>query len=259
MNKKILFTTIIAIAITVGIASVFIANKKQVASLTPNSKTTESIPPAPVAKKPAQPVISQQNNKIKIAEQEGYYTNSELGIKFAYSSDDFKDKLIVQDNKIIYKDPINPDPNYIELFTKKDTQTIENAILDIVKNKGKDINNCKVINNGEYWANSKYSQYFLDLANPKISYSKQELEEIALADAEAKKDGGPFNGEWKKQEIYNKRLIENCSDYANPLGLGTSKTTPSQFIYNNKNKFVFLPGLINPSFYRDDSIELFNQ
>lgn len=215
---------------------------------------TQPTTPTPVANQQA----PQQNNQTKIAEQDGYFTNSELGIKFAYSSDEYKGKLTVQGNKIIYKYPNTDNTQYIELFAKKDTQTIEEAILEIVKNNGKDIKNCKVVNKGEYWANPKYNEYVLDLANPKISYSKQELNEIKLADVEAKKDGGPFNGEWKKQEIYNNRLVENCSEYANPLGLGTSKTVPSQFIYNNKTKFVFLPGLSDPSFYKEDSIELFD-
>jgi hypothetical protein len=201
------------------------------------------------------PVAQQPTTTI---DQVNYFTNNELGIKFIYQSDYFKGKLTVQDNKVIYKHPDTDNFDYIALFTKKDTQTIEEAILAAVKNEDKNPANCKVVNKGEYWANPKYNEYVLDLANSKITYTKQESEEIRLADLEAKNDGGPFNGEWKKQEIYNKRLVGNCSDYAEPLGLGTSKSTHSRFIYNNKNRIVFLPGSWEPPFYQENSIELFD-
>lgn len=230
--KKI-FSTIILLSLTVVLSGC----NKQVQTTTSNTATQQ-----------IQPETSQSN----------YYSNKELGINFIYyKSDDFWDgKIKTQNNKIIYEDSSDGFSQYIELFTKKDSQTIEEAILEIVKNKDKDPKNCKVINKGEYWAVHKYSAYILDLANPKISYSKQELEEIRLADIEAKKDNGPFNGEWKKEEIYNKRLVENCSDYAEPLGIGTSSSQPSTFIYNNKTKFVFLPASPDVVFYQADSIEL---
>ena len=190
--------------------------------------------------------------------QNDYFINKDLGIKFDYSSIGLKEKLIVKNNQIIYHYPNSNNIEYISLFTKKANQTIEDAILDIIKNEGKDPKNCKVVNEEKYFRNPDYQAYRLDLANSTIIYSEQELERIKIANIEAEQDGGPFNGEHQKQVIRNERLIKACSYYADPLGLGTSSTIPSRFIYNNKNKFVFLPGLADPSFYQEDSIELFD-
>ncbi|MCK5320657.1 hypothetical protein KAJ61_04675 [Candidatus Parcubacteria bacterium] len=190
--------------------------------------------------------------------QNNYFINKNLGIKFDYSSVEFKEKLVVENNQIIYHYLNSDNIEYISLFTKKANQTIEDAILDVIKNEGRDPKNCKVVNKEKYYGNPDYQVYRLDLANPTIIYSEEELERIRLADIEAEQNGGPFNGEHQKQAIRNERLIKACSYYADPLGLGTSKTIPSIFIYNNKNKFVFLPGLANPSFYQEGSIELFD-
>ncbi|EKE18659.1 MAG: hypothetical protein ACD_9C00268G0006 [uncultured bacterium] len=255
-NVAVIAIIIVIVAITASVITWLVATKSQA----PVQKETAN-QSAPVAtqpnKQPApEPVANQQ-----IPQQEGYFISSKLGIKFAYSYDDYQGKLTTNENKIIYKyggpEDLN-DGQYIEVFIKENTRTIEDAILDIIEAQGKDIENCKVVNKGEYWAIPEYSVYILDLKNPNISYTKQELEEIKLADVEAKEDGGPFDGEWKKREIYNKRLIENCSEYADPLGLGTSKTSPSQFIYNNETRFIFQPGLMDPPFYQENSIEFFN-
>jgi hypothetical protein len=186
------------------------------------------------------------------------FINERLGIKFTYSAEEWKGQLATQDNQIFYLSPENGITEYIALFTKNENETIEEAILRIVKEKGYDSTKCRVVDRGAYWGNPSYEEYILDLANPNIVYTEEELEKIEEANVTATQEGGPFNGEWKKKEIYNQRLVQACSEYAEPLGLGTCKTIGSKFIYNNQNKIVFLPGLnCSPSFYQEDSIELF--
>lgn len=182
------------------------------------------------------------------------YISTNLGIKFKYP-DGFEHKAFEQGNKIFYPDW--SEEMYIAVFEKPEVQNIEDSILELVKNIGKNLENCKVVNNGEYYANPKFEMYVLDLVNPNIIYSNEELDEIKLADVEAKNDGGPFNGEWKKRQIYNKRLVDNCSEYAEPLGLGTSSSRSSYFLYNgttDKTKFIFLPATLDPYFHEVGSI-----
>ena len=64
------------------------------------------------------------------------YRNEELGIEFTYFSDMFKDKLVTKNNQIIYFYP-NENIKYISLFTKENDQSIEDAILGIIKNENK--------------------------------------------------------------------------------------------------------------------------
>jgi hypothetical protein len=186
------------------------------------------------------------------------YENKDLGIKFIYNFDGeiFNGKISVQDNIIFYIDPANSPSQYIALFTKKDNQTVADVILAAVKAKGKNPEDCRVINTGAYWAIPEYQEYVLYLTNPKIAYTEEELQEIKTAETQSAKDGGPFNGEMAKKEIYNQHLIAACSEYADPLGLATSKTSYSRFIYNGKSKILFLPGLRDPAFYQNESIEL---
>jgi predicted small lipoprotein YifL len=215
---------------------------------------TQKINDKPQAEKQATttPETAPTDNTIKT------YENTDLGIKFNYLVDGiaFNGKISVKDNVIYYDEPGYSPLQYIAVFTKKDNQTVEEVILAAVKAKGKDPKNCVVVNNGGYLAVPQYQEYVLDLANPKITYTKAELQEIKQADIQTAKDGGPFDGEMAKKEIYNRHLIDKCSDYADPLGLATSKTSPSRFVYDGKNKIIFLPGLSDPAFYQDDSIQL---
>ncbi len=184
------------------------------------------------------------------------YSNDELGIQFAYSSPEFKGKLEVEDNEIIYHYPDSLDIQYIAVFQKAEGQSIEEAILALVKEKGKNPDDCTVVNEGPYWANENYTAYTLDLSQPTLVYTEEELAAIAEADAEAVVDTGPFDGEWMKGKIMNDRLIAACSDYADPLGLATFKTVTSSFIFNKKTEFVFLPSYAEPQFYDPSTLML---
>lgn len=180
-----------------------------------------------------------------------YYTSKDLGIIFQYRHG-FEDKAVEQGNKIFYFD-WSP-TMYIAVFDKPEDQRIEESILDLVASKGGDPAKCKVISRGEFHPN----EFALDLIDPEIIFSEEELKEIAEADIQAQEDGGPFNGDWKKRDIYNRRLVETCSELADPLGLGTSKSVPSFFIYDEsqtKNKYVFIPATPDPYFHEEGSIK----
>lgn len=177
-----------------------------------------------------------------------YYINETLGIKF--EANYLNEKIKVLDNKI-FTDPLW---YYISVFKIEDNENIKETILGTIKLKWKDIKNCKVINKWVYWANKNYTKYIIDLVDQDIIYSDEELEEIKIADIND--DGWPFNAEWKKRDIYNKRLVDLCSDYADPLWLGTSKSAWAKFIYNNKNKFIFISGTSDLPFYNEKTIEI---
>ncbi|MCX6735063.1 MAG: hypothetical protein NTZ25_04130 [Candidatus Peregrinibacteria bacterium] len=199
------------------------------------------------------------------------YENKELGIKFTpYWDGIYAGTFEQQENKIVFKDPMVKDlaqakengykAPFIQVFTKPKDQKIDDAILDVIKKENKDSSKCKVIDYGQYWAKNSFENYSLDLVNQKIIYTKDEEKEIKQADIDSKKDGGPFDGEWQKAEIYRKRLVSECSPYADSLKPGgTSKTMPSIFLYDEKTsntKFIFIPGSADPYFFKEDSLEI---
>lgn len=189
-------------------------------------------------------------------EQSETYVSKNLGIKFQYPQG-FIGQAVEQGNEIMV--PSWSPIMYIAVFEKSADETIENSILNIVKNEGKDPKNCKVVLRDT--EKSGNQEYVIDLATP-ITYTKEEQTEIRLADKNWTPDAGPVNGDYKKMEIYNKRLIDNCSSYADPLGLATSTTAPSMFLYNDsqsKTKFVFLPGSADPYFHEYGTIEFINE
>ena len=203
------------------------------------------------------------NPSVTTQPAESSYENKELGIKFSYAEftglDSTKTSAEQEGNKIVFKNQEVEylTPQYIEIFTKKPDQKIEDAILDVAKKENKDVSKCKVIDNGKYWAKESFENYKLELVDSKIVYTKDEEKEIAQANIEGKET--PFDGEEKKSEIYNKRLIDTCSQYADPLGLGTSKTAPSIFLYDEKasnTKFIFVPGSADPYFFQAESLEI---
>jgi len=189
--------------------------------------------------------------------QSNFYNNPKLGIKFDYSGDEFKDKLKTKNNQIYYQYEGTDNISFIEIYSKKPDQTIEKAILDIVKSKGKNPTNCKIKNVTDPVIHPNYSLYIIDLANPNITYTKDEIEKIKQGKNSEEATDISEMIDIIKQEIYNNHLIESCSEYADPLGLATSRTTPSRFLFDNKKKFVFLPGSADPLFYQEPTIELF--
>lgn len=188
------------------------------------------------------------------------YENKELGIKFKYS-EIYTGQAVAKDNKVVFQDSTNQiqTPPFIQVFTKPADQKIDDAILDVVKKEKKDSSKCKVIDGGKYWAKDSFQNYTLDLVNKKLVYTKDEEKEIKQSDLDSKKDGGPFDGEWQKADIYKQRLIQDCSSYANNMHAGTSKTFPSIFLYDAKDsntKFIFIPGSADPYFFKEDSLEI---
>jgi hypothetical protein len=209
-------------------------------------------------------IFYKYNQKPVFTSDSEYYINKKLGIKFKYGL--YTDgKITTQHNKIQYKPNGHDYIKFIEVYSKKSNQTIENAILDIIKSKGKDVNNCKIVNDGQrtYYDETKgekitipYTIYYIDLANHNIKYTYEEQKRINNGKKEGKDVVVFDTADYIKKEIYNQRLIDLCSDYADPFGLATSVTLPSRFIFDNKNKFVFLPGTGDPTFYDINSVKL---
>ena len=136
----------------------------------------------------------------------------------------------------------------IMVFQKDPNVSIEDAILKLIEDEGKGPSDCII---------EKADKIKIDLANPTITHTNEELERIAEADAQAEADGGPFNGDWMKRKIYNERLVELCSEYAEPAWLGTSKSIGSYFLYDDSvpGKFIFLDESYTATFYEYGSIE----
>ena len=195
-----------------------------------------------------QTIISEQTQK------EIFYTNQNLGIKFAIQHVSLSD-IKTKNNRIyVVDDEGNYPLGYLDIFTKKTNQTIEDAILDIVETKGKDSKKCIVINDGLYANNNDF--YRIDLVNKNIIYTNDELNKIKQAEKMAKDLAWYEQADIIKKEIYYSRLIETCSEYAK-VDSG-SRDSYSGFLFNKKNKFVFKPGMSGtPYFHKMETIELF--
>jgi len=150
---------------------------------------------------------------------DNYFVDQNLGIQFAYQQSVFEDvskgkaKVTSVDNTIIYDSPDLDKPLSLSVFTKKEDQSIENAILGLISQQGKDPSKCVVVNRGDWWANTDYTNYIIDFSDPAVTYTQAEQDAI---DAAANTEGG---SDMKKKEIYNQKLIETCSLYADPMGI----------------------------------------
>jgi len=198
-------------------------------------------------------------DSVTKAKRANSYTSKGLGITFQFVEKYSKDcKNMVEENYNSITSPAVNDKGCfggtIFVFKKGENQSIEKAILDLVKTESKDPVNCKIVKGNT--SESGNTQYVLALSDDyKIEYTPEELKQITDADNQAALDKGPFNGEWQKEEIQAKRLIEVCSDWANPFHAGTSKTIPSYFWYNeSKSETVFIhtAGSADPVFYEFD-------
>lgn len=191
------------------------------------------------------------------------YISKGLGITFQFPEEYSREcKNVVEENGNSITSPeVNDNGCFggtISVFEKLETQSIEDAILNLVKIEGRDPANCKVVKGD--MNESGYVSYVMALAdNYKIEYTADELKQIADADKQAALDKGPFNGEWQKGEIYGKRVKEVCSSVVRPVSAGTSKAAPSLFLYNeakSKTKFIYTSGSADPQFFEFGLVEI---
>lgn len=168
--------------------------------------------------------------------------------------DIIKQKLEVNVNKMF--DNSTELVGSIIVLQKSANKTIEDSILKLVEQEGKDINNCKVI---KWDGESKNEEFRVTLITPISEFSFTE-EEIKIIEEADKNPDGPIDGKFERQLIYNKHAIELCSHYADPLNLGTCSNFGNIFLYNelkSKTKFLFLsPTNCDPYFYKYNTIEL---
>jgi len=205
-------------------------------------------------------ILDRFNEYLKDGDREDdYYVSEKFGIKFQVNS------YIVDSYFEFYGDELRESENgigfdthgdRIKVFYKEEDQSIESAILELIENEGKDPNDCIVVQKeAESYIND---HYIIDLVDPEIVHTEEELDRIAEAEVQAELDGGPFGATWMEKKIYNEHLIDLCTEYADPLGLATSTTIPSYFEYNDekaKNRFVFLNGTADKEFYEWNTIE----
>lgn len=199
---------------------------------------------------------SDMHECVEDAEDE-YYVSEKFGIKFKLNLYDYYveqtgEDLRESENGIGFE----AYGDRIKVFYKQEDQGIESAILELIEGEGKDPNNCIVHAGVPNLFNNQ--RFVIDLADPNIVYTDEDMERIAEADVQAELDGGPFNGTWMKKKIYNEHLIDLCTEYADPAGLATSKTLGSSFEYNDekaKDRFIFLEESFDQEFYKDLSIE----
>lgn len=199
---------------------------------------------------------------LKLMEERGlkdYYISDKFGIRFVKNDmyyglkDAYGEDLRESENGIGFEH----DGDRIKVFYKEKDESIESAILKLIAANGKDSEKCVVIRT-DTTLNTLNGHYRIDLADTDIVYTDSDLARIAEADMTAAADGGPFNGDWMKKKIYNERLIDACTEYADPAGLGTSKSTRSYFEYNDyraKDRFIFLPSSYELEFYDWNGIE----
>lgn len=189
-----------------------------------------------------------KNNESPVTTKQ--FVNRELGIAFSCKQAGSCSQLTVHNTKII--DAQNA---YIEIFDIAPNQTIEQKMFSLINANGGTASRCTVTNNGPLPGNEKLRSYSINLVDHNITYTPEESVQIAQADDEAAHDGGPFNGEWKKKEIYDQRLIQACSLYADPVTQGTAKTSPSHFISDGQ-KLIFIPGSRDEIFLDETTLEI---
>ncbi|MBA3046940.1 hypothetical protein KKC83_03265 [Patescibacteria group bacterium] len=187
-----------------------------------------------------------------------FYKSEKLRISFEVVSDlgpsfDLSDNIISENKNIITSTEL---VGSIIVLQKSANKTIEDSILKLVEQEGKDINNCKVI---KWDGESKNEEFRVTLITPISEFSFTE-EEIKIIEEADKNPDGPIDGKFERQLIYNKHAIELCSHYADPLNLGTCSNFGNIFLYNelkSKTKFLFLsPTNCDPYFYKYNTIEL---
>lgn len=186
---------------------------------------------------------------------EDYYISEKFGLKFIKTNIyDFSEYSFRESENGLGFEEFG---DRIKVFYKEKDQSIEDAILDLIASEGKNPDDC-VIERTDSGYGTMNGHYKIDLVDQNIVYTEEELQRIADADVDANSDGGPFNGDWMKHKIYNERLIEACTEYADPAGLGTSTSHGSSFEYNEyraNDRFIFLEESADPEFYERGSIE----
>lgn len=137
----------------------------------------------------------------------------------------------------------------LEVFSKPANETIEQAIANIIKKNGKNPSQCKV----EAVKDMPFV-YRIFIAEP-VAYTADELNQIALREKDyVTEQRGPETADYLKKSFDQEHLVELCTSYAEPAGLGTSSSYPGYFLYNssiNKTVFVYVPPQYDPLVYRN--------
>lgn len=209
----------------------------------------------------------QETQEEKVDEKSVYYESEALGIRFKWMFDIFDsegnfnrkgnldDYLDESEDKISFEGM----GGVIEVLKKNEDESIEEAVLNLVAAEGKNPEDCTLVKSDYY--ETKNGLYKLDLADPQINYSEEELSQIA--EAEEKELNGSLehyfeSPEYIKMLIYRENLIQACGHYSDPIGIAHGKSWPALFEYNDyiaPDRFVFLQASLDIHFYEMGSIE----
>lgn len=222
-------------------------------SINPKSISNKSTTQSMNTKSASNTPLTQSNDN------EQYYKSEKLGVKFRLRDlcKSIDCKIIEKENAITSK----MSGSSIIVLNKYEDENIKDSIIKLVKQKNKNINiaDCQVIEEDHNYGKNQVFKVIYKIPMSEYVFTKEEISRIKEAD---KNPDGPITGDLVKKEIYNKHTTKSCSEYANPLNIGTSSCYGNRFLYNelnSKTKFIFLsPGCGDPIFYDKSTIEILN-
>ncbi len=155
--------------------------------------------------------IQENDNKIRlmVARNDGGYTNERCK----------QDKDCQEIGGLMYW----PGTGALEIYEKNADESIEDAIMKVVKNKGGDPSKCEADSYVEHYVGREEKQYYIKY---KKEYIPMENENVS-------------NG-FERRKEFEKEAINACSDFAVGVGPGGKN-----FIYHSeesKTKFAYIYG-----------------
>jgi len=195
-----------------------------------------------------------------------YYTNEDLGVSFKYARPERKNMIKSIDNKIYAEGQSTYDYEYLEVFKLEENQTPEEFIKKLIVSEAGP-NSFDINTNQEFCAikatDQQNNAFVINLADQ--SYIQPELDKINKIRQENAENEDIF-AIWDEVGDENVKIVDkyykHCSKYSNPWHLpdgrrvGAGKTS-SSFIYNGKDKLLFLARTSGQeiSFYEPGTLE----
>ena len=195
--------------------------------------------------KPNQPITRGEMSAMTVRlmslmADNGYYLkpvyhdkDDHFSFKLNYCDFDYGCNFFVkrEGNVIKFFDGVGNIFDFAEVFKRDhDKETVKDKVFDIIKSEGKNVDDC-VVNKLDYKEGNN-DVYRIDLseANKDIVYTDEELKRIKEADEHS---DGVMDGGIVKEQIYNDRLVNLCSKYADRQGPSFSSGFAGGFIAND--------------------------
>lgn len=194
--------------------------------------------------------VREEEKKEEVLHPKQFF-NEALGISFDYSQGWVETNLLQDGNKIVVSGSQNE--HFIEVLTKEKDVSIKSAIFDIAARNGARVQKCRLVS-GPIQSNG-LQEYFLDLAEP-IVFSAEERRKLEEAHTNPQ---GVVDREWVEKALYQAKIEENCSIYAQTNEPSTCIGARAKFYYNpqqSQTRFIFAPPQVcQTSFYKYGSFE----